>query len=128
MKTLMSRSDEGQKNKLFQNSNVIIYLHYVTMFVFRKVTVDVYECKTSLYYVLYAICKNTKWPTHGKYICIYIYILLFFFRVIFHKGSEYKYVLHAYTLATYTTFEMGLSGFKERSRSNVKTSYFIIPI
>ena len=42
-----------------------------------------------------------------------IYILLFFFRAIFHKGSEYKYVLHAYTLATYTTFKMGFPDLKK---------------
>ena len=71
------------KNKIFQNSNVIIYLHIITMFVFRKVTVDVYECKTILYYVLYAICINTKWPTHGKYICIYIYIYCYSFSESF---------------------------------------------
>ena len=58
------------------------------MFVFRKVTVDVYGCKTISYYVLYAICINKKWPTDGKYIYIYMYILLFSFRAIFHKGSE----------------------------------------
>ena len=70
------------KNTIFQNSNVIIYLHYITMFVFRKVTVDVYGCKTILYYVLYAICINTKWPTHGKYIYCYSFSEPFFTKVL----------------------------------------------
>ena len=71
---IRSRSDEGQK-KVFHNSNVIIRVNIVivlvdstntiTMFVFRKVTGNVYGCKT-LFCTLYNLHKFKNGCQYAK--------------------------------------------------------------